>query len=116
MGQSTKSVISIKKNNMIPIKIDLYHKRNSPIWVIYFLLLNDNEIYVGITTKAVKNRIKKHLKGKGSVHTKNKNIELLKIIEINKTIQSEAAHLENRAARLTQTLIKHKRVWGGCFY
>ena len=101
---------------MIPIKIDLYNNRNYPKWVIYFLLLNDNEIYVGITIKAVKNRIKKHLKGKGSKHTANKKIQLLKIIPTDIESQSQAAHLENRAARLTQTIIKHKRVHGGCFY
>ena len=117
MDQLLKSVNYTKKNRfMIPIEIQLYNQRNYPKWVIYFLLLNDNEIYVGITIKSVKNRIKKHIKCKGSIHTANKKIQLLKIIKTEKDSQSEAAKLENRAAKLTQTLIKDKKVWGGCFY
>ena len=99
---------------MIPIEIELYNKKNYPKWVIYFLLLNDNEIYVGITIRGVKNRIKKHINGKGSIYTANKKIQLLKIIKTEKELQSEAAKLENRAAKLTQRLIKDKKVWGGC--
>jgi len=101
---------------MIPIQIELFQKKNYPKWVIYFLLLNDDEIYVGITSIGVKKRIKKHIKGKGSIHTKNKKIQLLKIISINTESQSIAAKLENRAARLCQKLIKNKKIWGGCFY
>lgn len=109
--------IYINKNkSMIPIEIELYHIRNYPKWVIYFLLLDDNEIYVGITIKAVKKRIKKHMKCKGSIHTANKKIQLLKIIKTEKILQSDAAKLENRAAKLTQRLIKHKKVWGGIYF
>lgn len=103
--------------------IDLYklntlaNKKNYPYYVIYFLLLNNDEIYIGITRQTVQNRVNQHIKGKrGSIHTKNKKIKILKIIQLNEINISYAANLENRASKLTQKIIKNKKIWGGLFY
>jgi predicted GIY-YIG superfamily endonuclease len=94
----------------------LANKKNYPFYVIYFLCLNNDEIYIGITNKTVQKRVNKHIKGKGSIHTKNKKIKILKIIPTYLINMSNAAHLENRACKLTQKIIKNKKVWGGLFY
>lgn len=94
----------------------LANKKNYPFYVIYFLLLNDNEIYVGITKNTVQKRVNQHLNSKGSIYANNKKIKILKIIQTLFENQSDAAHLENRASKLTQAIIKNKKVWGGLFH
>ena len=97
-------------------QLQLFDDRHFVTWKLYFLLCENNVIYIGITRRyKVENRIKKHIKGKGAIATKkNKPIKLLKVIDTNEIEQSNAAKLyENNAVRLCNILCKNHKILGG---
>ena len=97
--------------------LKLFEDRHFITWKLYFLLCENNIIYIGITRRfKVENRIKKHIKGKGAKITKlNKPIKLLKVIDTKELNQSIAAkNYENRAVKLCKKLCKNHKITGGC--
>jgi predicted GIY-YIG superfamily endonuclease len=97
-------------------QINLFQERHFITWKLYFLLCENNVIYIGITRRfKVENRIKKHIRGKGAVATKfNKPIKLLKVIDTTQLNQSIAArNYENRAVSLCTRLCKNHKIMGG---
>ena len=98
------------------MQLELFELRHFITWKLYFLLCENNVIYVGITRrKKVENRIKKHIKGNAAIATKiNKPIKLLKIIDTHTLIQSIAAKkFENRAVALCMIFCKNYKILGG---
>jgi predicted GIY-YIG superfamily endonuclease len=100
-------------------QILLFDNHHFITWKLYFLLCENNVIYVGITKRIkVENRIKKHIKGRGAISTKyNKPIKLIKVIDTGELNQSIAAkNYENRAVKLCMILCKNHKILGGINY
>lgn len=98
------------------MQLNLFQERHFITWKLYFLLCENNVIYIGITRRfKVENRLKKHFKGKGALATKkNKPIKLLKVIDTGELNQSNAAkNYENRAVSLCNIFCKNYIILGG---
>lgn len=98
------------------MQISLFQERHFVTWKLYFLLCENNVIYIGITKRfKIENRINKHIRGKGAIATKqNKPIKLLKVIDTTELSCSKAANnYENRAVSLCKIFCKNHQILGG---